>query len=109
METCTINLEKYRTPKSRVFSGRARGETVRNKSEIDKIESKCEKIVIEIPLDIASINPSFLEEFLYKVVRNLGEEKFRQKFSFVSQGRYNIEKDLEEAIDRILKKENALS
>ena len=104
-----LKLQDYRTPGSRVFSGRPRGKNVRERSEIDAIEPKFDKIVIEIPSDIGSINPSFLEEFLFNVVRKLGKVGFYKKFSFVSLGRYRIENDLSEAIDHILKKENALA
>jgi hypothetical protein len=103
-----LKLQEYRTPGSRVFSGRPRGKSVREKSNIDSIETKYSRIKIEIPSDIGSINPSFLEEFLFNVVSRLGKVGFYKKFEFVSLGRYNIEEDLSEAIDHILKKENAL-
>jgi len=108
MTTQIINLEKHRTPKSRVFSGRPRGEKVRKESKIDDLELSSDKIIIEIPEVIGSINPSFLEEFLYHVVRKLGIEGFREKFEFKSLGVYKIEPDLEDALDRIQKRQNAL-
>ena len=65
-----INLEIFRTPGSKVFTGRDRGIEVRNQSKIDEIESTTDDaITIIIPEDIRSINPSFLEEFLSKVVK----------------------------------------
>jgi hypothetical protein len=111
METNTynINLQDFRTPGAKVFTSRPRGVEVRTKSQIDSIEPKYGKIVITIPSDISSINPSFLEEFFENVVTKLGEEAFYKKFSFINEGRYKIDSDLAEAVERILREENALS
>lgn len=103
-----INLQDFRTSGSKVFTGRDRGEKVRNQSKIDELEPNYEKIVITIPSDIGSINPSFLEEFFVNVVSKLKEESFFQKFEFINEGRYKIKGDLEEAVERILREENAL-
>lgn len=105
-----IDLEKYRTQGSKVFTGRDRGIEVRNKSNIDNLVRSNEKILIKIPQDVMSINPSFLEEFLYNVVVYLGKKEFYKKISFKSDSqRYDISFDLEEAVDRILRKDNALT
>jgi hypothetical protein len=104
-----IDLQDFRTPGSKVFTTRPRGVDVRNKSKIDSIEPNYDKITVIIPSDIASINPSFLEEFFENVVMKLGETGFYQKFSFINEGRYKIENDLSEAIDRILREESALA
>lgn len=104
-----IDLQDYRTVGSKVFTGRARGKKVREDSRIDELEQTFKFIKIIIPNDIASINPSFLEEFLENVVIKLGEAGFYKKFSFVNEGRYKIDEDLSEAIDRILTEDNALS
>ncbi len=105
----TINLQDYRTIGSKVFTGRDRGIEVRDKSGIDTLADQAEQVSIIIPPDIRSINPSFLEEFLFNVVTKLGESAFKQKFKFVNEGRYKIENDLSEAIERILRDENALA
>ena len=109
-----INLEDFRVEDktrkviSKVFTGRDFGVQIREKSQIDKIETNYDSVTIIIPANIYSINPSFLEEFLVNVVTKLGKEKFLKKFKFVSEGEYNCEKPLEEAIDRILRSNNAL-
>jgi len=109
METI-IDLENFRTKGSKVFTGRDRGISVRNDSKIDSLAQGEEKIKIIIPKDIMSINPSFLEEFLSNVVLRLGKDGFHNKISFFSEStRYDISVDLEEAIERILRTENALS
>lgn len=104
-----IDLENFRTNGAKVFTTRPRGIEVRKKSNIDTIEPMYDKITITIPQDISSINPSFLEEFFENVVMKLGEEGFYQKFSFINEGRYKIESDLTEAVERILREENALA
>ncbi len=104
-----INLQDYRTAGAKVFTTRPRGIQVRNDSNIEELEPKYEKIIITIPEDISSINPSFLEEFFEKIVMKLGEIGFYQKFSFENKGRYKIETDLSEAVERILREENALA
>lgn len=109
MENQTINLEAFRTPGSKVFTGRDRGVEVRKKSGIDALAEREGITNIFIPEDIRSINPSFLEEFLVNVVTKLGERGFYQKFIINNPGKYKVEQDLKEAIDRILREENALA
>lgn len=108
MET-TIDLSKFRTPGSKVFTGRDRGIFVRNNSRIDELITSNEQINIVVPADIRSINPSFLEEFLINVVQKLGKNNFYKSIIFKTTGRYNIEEDLKEAVDSILREENGLS
>lgn len=109
MATIKINLQDYRTPGSKVFTGRDRGIEVRVASNIDGLEPNNEQIEIVVPADIRSINPSFLEEFLNNVVLKLRPESFYKKFKFVNEGRYDITPDLEEAIESILREETALA
>lgn len=104
----TIDLQTYRTPGSRVFTGRDRGIDVKEKSGINNIEAQSDEVIISIPEDIGSINPSFLEEFLFDVVVKLKAEVFLKKFKFVNNGRYKIDTDLQEAVERILREETAL-
>lgn len=104
----TIDLGDFKTQGAKVFTTRPRGIEVRTKSNINNLEPKYDEIVIVIPEDISSINPSFLEEFFEQIVERLGEEAFYAKFSFLNNGRYKIGSDLSEAIDRILRDENAL-
>ena len=104
-----IDLQEYRTPGAKVFTTRPRGIEVRDKTKINQIEPNFDKIIVKIPIDISSINPSFLEEFFEGVITKLGEEGFRNKFSFENEGRYKIDSDLSEAIDRVLREESALA
>jgi|SRR6218665_413471 len=104
-----IDLEKFRTIGSKVFTGRDRGIYVRKNSKIDELISKNEHIQIVVPNDIRSINPSFLEEFLINAVQRLGKEKFYTNVAFKTSGKYSIEEDLQEAVESILREGNGLS
>ena len=110
----TINLENYRSIdktrriKSKVFTGRDRGEMVRKMCKIDEYEQSYDKIIIEIPSDIYSINPSFFEELFFNVVTKLKKEAFLQKFTIKSNGEYDFQNELMEAIDRILNDTTAI-
>lgn len=103
-----ILLESFRVEGSKVFTGRDRGRMVREKSNINTLVNKYDEIIIVIPENVYSINPSFLEEFLSDVVLNLGKDEFNRKVKFESEGNYKIEKSLNEAIERILRKKTAL-
>jgi hypothetical protein len=104
-----IDLEDFRTKGAKVFTTRPRGIQVRNDSRINEIEPTVEQIVIRIPADISSINPSFLEEFFETVVLRLGEADFYKKFSFINEGSYKIDTDLAEAVERIMREESAIA
>ncbi len=110
----TINLEQYRSEdkarkiKSKVFTGRDRGEMVRTASRIDELETLNDKVIIEIPADIYSINPSFFEELFLNVVLKLGKDAFLAKFSLRPQGEYDFQNEFMEAIDRILNDTTAI-
>ena len=103
-----IILEKYRTKGAKIFTGRDRGEYVRDQSKIDEIEINNEQIIVVIPDNLYSINPSFFEELFVNVVTKLGKEEFYKKFTFRNDGKYNYEKPLREAVDRILRENTAL-
>ncbi|WP_061298488.1 DUF4325 domain-containing protein [Leptospira borgpetersenii] len=103
-----INLDDYRDPKAKVLTGRDRGETVRKQSNLDKIEASNSTVIIEIPSDMYSINPSFFEELLVNVVLKLGKEEFFKKFSIKSEGNFPYENSLNEAVERILRNKTAI-
>ena len=109
MSKYKIDLQDYRTVGSKVFTGRDRGSEVRQNSKIDTLITQYEEVDIVIPEDIRSINPSFLEEFLMNAVTQLGETVFNKKIKFINEGRYKVQEDLNEAIERILRVENALA
>lgn len=106
-----IDLELFRTQigstKSKIFTGRDRGEEVRNKSKIDEIFEKYDSIKIIIPKEIYSITPSFLEEYFYNIVKKFGKEHVESHIKWDTNG-YSIEGALEEAFERILRRINGL-
>ncbi len=81
---------------------------VRDSSNIDAIADNFDEVQIIIPKDIYSINPSFFEELFVNVVIKFGRDDFFKKFKIISEGSYNYEKPLTEAIDRILRTNTAL-
>ncbi len=108
----TIDLKNYSTriggKIAQVYTGRDRGKSVREQSQIDKKYIEEGEITIIIPPGTFSITPSFLEEFFTNIVKLVGIAKFRQTVHIEPNG-YNIEIPLEEALDRILQNSNALA
>lgn len=101
-----INLESIRQAKSRVFSGREFGKTVRIKYNLDELDISAEQITIVIPEDTISFNSSFFLGLFDKSIRNLGEDEFRRKYLFISTD--IIGKSIEDGIKRAQKNSNAL-
>ncbi|TYP97983.1 hypothetical protein C7447_103150 [Tenacibaculum adriaticum] len=108
MKETIFELEEYRSKGSKVFTGRDKGKYVREESEFDSLEKNNDSVTFVIPDNIFSINPSFFEELLINVVTKLGKEGFLKKFKFKNEGTYKYEKPLNDAIDRILRENNAL-
>lgn len=107
----TIDLDKFRTikgsVKSKVFTGRDRGQLVRERSKIDEIFDGKEVVKLIIPDDIFSITPSFLEEFVENIVKNYGKDIVLSKLDLAGN-QYDITEPLQEAIDRILQTKTGL-
>ena len=93
-----INLEDFRTGKTRVFVGMENGRGVR---ELTKIDDCYEDITITIPEDICSINPSFLEGFLEGLITRYGRRDFGKRVKFINEGHYKVELDIAETICRV--------
>ncbi|WP_452600621.1 DUF4325 domain-containing protein [Pontimicrobium sp. MEBiC06410] len=108
MKEAIFELEKYRTKGAKVFTGRDKGKYVRLESKFDELEENNDKITFKIPANLFSINPSFFEELLINVVSKLGKDNFYKKYTFINDGKYKYEKPLNDAIDRILRENNAL-
>lgn len=108
----TIDLKDYCTRIggriAKVFTGRDRGKTVRERSKIDELYRSEGEITVVIPVGTFSITPSFLEELFTNIVKEVGIERFRETVTIVANG-YNIDVPLDEALDRIMQDKNALS
>lgn len=108
MKQAKIDLTRFLAPESKIFAGRDRGEDIRLKSEIDNLIRDNEELLIVIPQDIITISPSFMEEYFYNIVKELGKEIFFQRVKFENPGNYPIKSNLETAISRIMRRSNAL-
>ena len=96
------------TKVSKVFTGRDRGEEVRNDSKIDDVYAQYHHVKVVVPDGTFSITASFLEEFFVNIVLTYGLDTFRETVEIVPNG-YEIDEPFEEAIQRILQRGNALS
>lgn len=94
-----IDLKKFGGP---VYSGRPKGESVRSKNNLDKIDQDPEThVIILVPEDAFSLNSSFFLGLLGKSIRSAGSrEKFLAKFEFKNPP--HIEEDIESGIERAL-------
>ncbi len=101
----TIDLGKYKT--GAVFSGRARGRAVREALGLDREDEKERPVVIAIPEDTISFNPSFFLGLLGPSVRALGRDAFIEKYGFNAHAVHHDE--ISEGIDRALRDTSALT
>lgn len=108
MNIYRFELEKYRIPGSKIFTGRDIGLDIKKKSKINSIFENNDLIEFIIPDNLFSINPSFFEELFIDIVLKFGKETFFKKMKFESLGKYQYQKPLNEAIDRILREKTAL-
>ena len=104
----TINLEDFRPNGSKVFTGRDRGRQVRLDSHIDELADSSNYVKVVIPANIYSIIPSFFEELFINIISKYGRIGFFNKVKIVSEGNYEFEIPLNEAIDRVLRDRTAI-
>lgn len=101
-----VDLDDHRSGQSRVFSGRDRGESVRDSSELKNFDKKeVEKIEIKIPKDTYIVTSSFLLGMLGDIIRKLGKERAREYVVF--DGPINDDA-FEEAITEALRGDDPL-
>lgn len=109
----TIDLGKYKSPKSSLFTGRPQGESVRKETKLDVLDQNEEKITVKIPAGTSSINPSFFLGLFFPSIKNLGLKKFEEKYTFTFEDdnptirtilRSHIEDALRNASNTISKK-----
>lgn len=78
-----INLHKYRSQGSKLFSGRDRGCEAREILNLDDLDNSKGSITVSIPKDTWAINSSFFGGLFEDSIIKLGEKKFREKYKFV--------------------------
>ena len=78
----TIDLEKYRSGNSRIFSGRDRGEAARRAANLDVLDRSGEKVLVIVPSNVRSVNSSFFLGMFEDSIKLLGREGFEERYSF---------------------------
>jgi len=93
-----INLEDHGGP---VYAGRPKGEKVRKKYDLDKLDFEQTNVKIIIPDDTYTINSSFFLGMLGQSIRNAGtKEIFLESFTFDSPELFDSK--INDYIDRAL-------
>lgn len=101
-----VDLDEYRTPGGRVFSGRDRGEMVRKAARLDELDLEDSTIRVVVPDDVFSVNSSFFLEMFGPSIRRLGEEEFRRRYQFEGP---NLDRVMRDGIREALLKISPLS
>ena len=102
-----VELDKHRTHKARVYSGRSKGEALRKQYDLDNFDfSGNNKIEVIVPSDVVSINESFFLGFFGSVVRRIGKDQFIDLCKFV--GNEVVLEDITIGIELALKESVAL-
>lgn len=102
-----LDLAKYTSPGSKVISGRDKGIELRQKLDLDKIDSDPKiKVIVSVPETVLSLNRSFFSGLFAQSVRTFGRSGFLQKYEFKAQPR--VLEDVERGIRGALKSENPL-
>lgn len=103
----TINLAEYKTAEVKFYSGRPRGEKVRDTLGFENEESQMDEYLIQIPQDTDSIHTSFFLGLFGPSVRKCGtRDAFLKKFKF--QAPEGVMEDIEDGILQALKKSSVL-
>jgi hypothetical protein len=93
-------LIEYRTPGSTSFVGRPQGEEVREKLSMEDLDNGIEEVILLIPGDTTSFNPSFFLGLLYNSIKKLGIEGFNKKYKLtVDSTDVDINKAISKNID----------
>ncbi|HLN94301.1 MAG TPA: hypothetical protein VK183_01605 [Flavobacterium sp.] len=83
MSPVRILLEKYKSPRATVFTGRPQGAAVREELKLDNIDrDQGSEVVFLVPNGVTSFNPSFYLGLLYPSFKKLGLDEFQKKYSF---------------------------
>lgn len=82
MDKVIIELSKYKSSKSLIYTGRPQGEEVRRVLNLDELDKSKNSVVFVIPEDTISFNPSFYLGLLFPSYKKLNPEGFDLKYSF---------------------------
>ena len=97
-EQSVIDLSRY---SSRVYTGRENGDLARERLQVEDVAKESTHIVIRVPDDTKTLNPSFLLGFVGDEIVSCGSrEQFLGKFEFDMPDRFR--KQLNLSIKRAL-------
>ena len=97
-----LDLDKYRTIGHHVFSGRPRGESVRENAGLDEIDRSDDVVQVQIPGDIWSVNASFFLGLFGRSIKHFqNKQAFLKKYNFECTPQ--IMEDVESGIRSALK------
>ena len=104
MSVLNFNFSKFGGP---VYSGRQRGEVIREKIELDRIDNTDDIVEITFPEDTYNITTSFFLGLLAPSIQKIGDRAlFYEKFIFIMP---EINRDnLEYSISRALNKDKSI-
>lgn len=106
METIILTKEHRGGVKSTTFSGRPEGQSVRQVLGLNDYDNKPESVIVKIPNDTTSFNPSFFLGLFFESVKKCGSvEAFKQKYildlsDFTEELRGYIMQDYEDCLRR---------
>lgn len=85
METSSIDIDlaRFKSEESNVFTGRPQGILVRKDLKLDKLDKEDNQVNFIIPKETTSFNPSFYLGLLFDSLKKLGVERFSNKYKFV--------------------------
>ncbi len=92
-----LNLDDFRSPGVRVFSGRDRGFLIRIAAKLDEADTAGVNVLVKIPRDTYSIDSGFFLALFGPSIRSLGREEFCQRYRFETQS-----ENLRESIQRFI-------
>ena len=96
-----INLDDYRSPNVRVFTGRVRGEKVRVAAKVplfDEMENV--QVTVIVPDDVTTIASSFFLGMFGDSIRRLEKDGFLKKYKFEGP---NIDLIVSDGVEQALK------
>ncbi len=102
LQVISIDWSKFISATEKTLFDPSLAKRIRKECNIDDFASKEGKFVIQIPAQIESVSPDFLEELFRNVVKILGRTEFYQKFDVaVLYPYFNIDINLRSAVSDI--------
>lgn len=94
-----INMHKFRTNGSKIYSGRDQGIEARKELNLDKEDTKDDVLVICFPKDTWAINSSFFGGLFEKSIIDLQKDRFQNKYRFEYSDGTELSRELQQNIE----------